>query len=113
MSAIWIVHVVVGMLTIACGCWTVRVAKVTGIAGVVLGALFLGYGIYLGLFLNDGPYVVPRQVFAAPAVYIGTMVRTRKSMVRIHEARALRQAAEREQTPLTRPDLTIDDVLGL
>ncbi len=101
------------MLTIACGCWMARVAKVAGIAGVVLGALFLGYGVYLGLFLNDGAYVVPHQVIAAPISYIGIVVRIRKSEVRIHEARALRQAAEQAQTALTGPDLTIDDVFGL
>ena len=60
----WIVHVSVGMLTIACG-----------------------------------------------AGWHGSQ-RSPVSL-RIHEARALRQAAEQAPTAPTGPDLTIDDVFGL
>ena len=74
----WVMLLISGILMMAMGAWVIKNEKGAGVANIIFGALFFGYGAYLALVFDGGTYWIPFKAFVLPFITIGYAIKNRK-----------------------------------
>ncbi len=79
-EATWVMAIISGILMLAFGLWVLKDERGAGLVNIIVGILFLGYGVYLGFIFTGGWYIISLKIFIAPFLVIGYALRSRKDL---------------------------------